>query len=95
MSNIDLTPVLQALIGLLATIITVKVIPWIKSKTTEQQQILLFSTIQILVNAAEQMYGAGKGPEKMAYVKAELERRGFTVDVATIEAAVRDMTHPN
>ncbi len=92
MSNIDLTPVLQALIGLLATIITVKVIPWIKSKTTEQQQILLFSTIQILVNAAEQMYGAGKGPEKMAYVKTELEKRGFTVDTAAIESAVRDMT---
>jgi hypothetical protein len=28
----------------------------------------------------------------MAYVKTELEKRGFTVDTAAIESAVRDMT---
>lgn len=92
MSNIDLTPIIQALIGLLATIITIKVIPWIKSKTTTQQQIMLEATVSILVNAAEQLYGAGKGPEKLDYVKTELEKRGFTVDTAAIESAVRDMT---
>lgn len=91
--NIDLTPILQALIALLATIITVKVIPWIKSKTTTQQQILLKATVDILVSAAEQLFGAGKGPEKLAYVEAELERRGFVVDAAAIEAAVREATH--
>jgi hypothetical protein len=92
MYNIDLTPIIQALIGLLATIITIKVIPWIKSKTTTQQQIMLEATVSILVNAAEQLYGAGKGPEKLDYVKTELEKRGFTVDTAAIESAVRDMT---
>lgn len=92
MEHIDLTPILQAIIALLATIITVKVIPWIKSKTTTQQQILLEATVDILVRAAEQIYGAGTGPEKMQYVKDELELRGFTVDVAAIEAAVRELT---
>lgn len=92
MYNIDLTPILQALIALLASIITFKLIPWIKSKTTTQQQILLNATVGILVAAAEQLYGAGHGAEKLAYVKNELELRGFTVDTAAIEAAVRELT---
>ena len=93
MEHIDLTPILQALIALLASIITFKLIPWIKSKTTTQQQILMRATVEILVNAAEQLFGAGKGPEKLAYVEAELKKRGFTVDAAAIEAAVREHTH--
>lgn len=90
--TIDLTPILQALIGLLAALITAKVIPWIKSKTTTQQQILLQATVDILVSAAEQLYGAGHGPEKLQYVKNELELRGFNIDTAAIEAAVRELT---
>lgn len=93
MQNIDLTQLLQAVIALAAAIITGMLIPWIKAHTTNQQQILLQATVEILVSAAEQMYGASKGPEKLEYVKAELEKRGFTVDVATIESAVRAYTH--
>lgn len=92
MNHIDLTPILQALIGLLAALITAKIIPWIKARTTTQQQILLQATVDILVSAAEQLYGAGHGPEKLQYVKDELELRGFTVDTAAIEAAVRELT---
>lgn len=94
MNHIDLTSIVQAFIALLAALITAKVIPWIKSKTTTQQQILLNATVGILVAAAEQLYGAGKGPEKLAYVEAELNKRGFKLDTAAIEAAVRELTNP-
>ena len=40
--------------------------------------------------AAEQLYGAGKGAEKLDYVISELEKRGFTADRAAIEAAVAE-----
>ena len=93
MQNIDLTPLFQAVIALAAAIITGMLIPWIRARTTNQQQILLRATIEILVGAAEQLYGASRGTEKLEYVKAELEKRGFTVDVAAIEAAVREGTH--
>lgn len=93
MPNIDLTPLLQAIISLIAVIITIKVIPWIKTHTTAQQQILLNATVQILVSAAEQLYGAGEGPKKLAYVEAELAKRGLKLDTAAIEAAVREYTH--
>ena len=49
------------------------------------------STIRILVYAAEQVYGAGKGSSKYQYVQNELEERGLRVDAAAIEAAVREM----
>lgn len=89
---IDLTPVFQAIISLAVALVTYKLIPWIKARTDEKQQNLLQATVKILVFAAEQMYGAGKGEEKLDYVIKELEKRGFTADRAAIEAAVRQLT---
>nr|DAE27133.1 MAG TPA: holin [virus sp. ctnRj46] len=37
MNSIDITPVIQAIIVLISTVITVFVIPWIKSKYTQAQ----------------------------------------------------------
>lgn len=87
---IDLTPILQAVLALLAALVTYKLIPWIKAKTTQEQQNLLLSITSVLVFAAEQLYGAGRGEEKLDYVVRELEARGFTADRAAIEAVVRD-----
>lgn len=86
--SIDLTPIIQAIIGLLAALITWKVIPWIQSKTTAQQKRNLSSIVRTLVFAAEQLYGANKGDEKLDYVIARLEEYGFKADRAEIEAAV-------
>ncbi len=87
---IDLTPIFEAILALLATLVTYKLIPWIKARTTAEQQSLLAATVKTLVYAAEQLYGAGKGAEKLDYVIAELEKRGFTADRAAIEAAVKE-----
>lgn len=87
---IDLTPILQAIFALMAALITYKLIPWIKAKTTQEQQNLLLSVTSVLVFAAEQIYGAGRGKEKLDYVIGELEERGFTADRAAIEAVIRD-----
>lgn len=46
---------------LLASWITLRLIPWLKSKTTRQQQEYLLATTRVLVYAAEQLYGAGNG----------------------------------
>ena len=89
--TIDLTPVLQAVIGLLAALITYRLVPWIKARTTNEQQALMQATIRTLVFAAEQIYGAGGGAEKLKYVHDELEARGFDIDLAAIEAAVLEL----
>ena len=89
---IDLTDIIQAVIALIVALITYKVIPWIKAKTTESQQAILMATVRTLVYAAEQLYGAGTGKEKWQYVTRKLTEKGFDVDVDAIEAAVKEIT---
>ena len=76
---------------MLASWITLCVIPWLKARTDKQQQDYLLSTVRILVYAAEQLYGSGNGEQKLRYVEQELGARGLKVDTAAIEAAVREM----
>ena len=90
--NIDLTPIFQALIALFAAIITVKVIPWVQARTTAQQQALLSAAVKVAVYAAEQIYGTGAGKQKLLYVKGQLAKKGYHVDIDEIEAAVRELT---
>ena len=88
--NIDLTPVVQALIALLAALITYRLIPWIKAKTTNEQQAQLRAAVKVAVFAAEQLFGAGRGAEKMDYALNWLRAQGFEIDSREIEAAVSE-----
>ena len=64
MSTIDLTPVFQAIIALLAALVTYRLIPWIQSKTNKNQQEALITAARIAVLAAEQVFGSGRGKER-------------------------------
>ena len=90
--SIDLTPIFQALIGFLAALVTYKFVPWIQARTTAQQQEMLRAAVSVAVYAAEQLYGAGKGKEKLTYVIGQLAKKGYHVDKDEIEAAVRELT---
>ena len=90
--GIDLTPLFQALIAFLAALVTYKLVPWIQARTTAQQQELLRAAVSVVVFAAEQLFGAGNGKEKMMYVKGRLAEKGFKIDIDEIESAVREMT---
>ncbi|MBE5807098.1 MAG: holin [Clostridiales bacterium] len=88
MTNIDLTPILQAVIGLIAALIAYRLIPWIKARTTTEQQAQYMAAVRVAVFAAEQIFGAGKGAEKMDYAINYLREKGFDVDSREIEATV-------
>lgn len=88
MQTINLTPILQAVIALLAALITYRLIPWIKSKTTTEQQVQLRAAVRVAVFAAEQIYGAGNGAEKMDYALKWLREQGYEIDSREVEAAV-------
>ena len=90
MPNINLTPIIQALLALLAALITYRLIPWIKERTTEAQQGNIRAAVKVLVFAAEQLYGAGTGAEKLKYVRDRLREQGYDVDTDEIEAAVAE-----
>lgn len=67
--TIDLTSIANAVIALIAAIITAFVIPWIRSKTTAAQFEKIKMWVTVAVEAAEQLYtGSGRGAEKKAYV---------------------------
>ena len=85
---IDLTPIINAIITLIAAIIAHKVIPWIKARTTNEQQAMMRATVKTLVFAAEQIYGAGNGEHKLEYVCEMLREKGYNADRVEIEAAV-------
>lgn len=86
--KIDLTALIQAIIALIAALIAGYVIPWVKSKTTANQQNTLIRVIQLAVGAAEQLYGSKTGQEKKKYVLEYLQSKGFDVDDTFIEGIV-------
>ena len=91
----DITPILQAAIALLATVITFAVVPYIKSRTTATQQAQINGWVKIAVAAVEQIHKDYKGAEKKKWVLDWLHQHGIVVDEnqidAMIEAAVYEL----
>lgn len=90
----DATPIVEAVFALIAVIVTALVIPYIKSKTTAQQQAEINAWVKIAVSAAEQIFsGSGRGTEKKAYVLNWLKQRGITVDEAKLDAMIESAVY--
>ena len=90
----NITPIIEAALLMLAAIFTTVVIPYIKSKTTAQQQTEINAWVKIAVSAAEQIFnGSGRGAEKKAYVLEWLKQRGITVDEAKLDAMIESAVY--
>lgn len=92
---IDFTPLFEALIGLLAAVVTVYLIPWLHSKYDAEQLAKARTVVEIAVYAAEKAYGAGRGEEKLAYAEQILASHGVRLDAkklaAMIDAEIKKM----
>lgn len=85
----DLTPIIEAVAALTGVVITCILVPFIRSKTTAEQQKEINAWVKIAVAAAEQIFkGSGRGEEKKQYVIAWLKERGFTEDEAELDALI-------
>lgn len=85
----DITPIIEAILGLLAAIITAIIVPYIKSRTTAEQQAQIDAWVKIGVTAAEQVFtGEGRGDEKKAYVIDFLKKHGYILDDERIDALI-------
>ena len=84
----DFTPLVEALIALAATAITAFVIPWLRERYGNEKLTKAMAWVEIGVDAAEKLYGAGKGDEKLAYVEEFLASKNIKLDMATITAMV-------
>ena len=85
----DITPIVQAVLTLIGVIITAVIVPWIKSKTNEQQQEEIKQWVKIAVAAAEQIFvGQGRGEEKKQWVLEFLSKYNLKVDLDAIDALI-------
>ena len=95
MTNIDITPIIETVIGLIITIVSVIVIPkfkvWISNNLSEKQIEIAKVVISSCVQAAEQIYansekaGSSKKKYVMEYAKKKLAEIGLTIDEKEIE----------
>lgn len=84
----DLTPIFNAVIALLAALVTAFVIPWLKRKTNAQDREDLLRWAEIAVAAVEQLWGSGYGEEKKKAVMDFLREKGFTFTESEIDSAI-------
>lgn len=85
---IDFTPLVEALITLAVTAITVFLVPWLRERYGTEKLAKAQGWVQVAVLAAEKLYGAGKGDEKLAYVENYLEEHNIILDMDTLRVLV-------
>ena len=88
----NITQILLGVIILLGGVFAVFIRPYIQAHVTGEQLSLLFGIAKTVVFAAEQIFGAKMGPDKLAYAlnlaKRLLASKGITFDEDTIRAAI-------
>lgn len=90
-STIYLTGLMNAAIAVLGALVTYRLLPWIRARTTQNQQEGLTACARTLVYAAEQLYRTGVVQDRLKYVEDGLRKQGYTVDRDAIEAAVTQL----
>lgn len=92
-TSIDITPIIEAVITLIAAVITVFIIPWIKSKVSASKWNNLCSYAETFVKCAEMTFkGTGLGKDKKKWVTEKLTKlaneQGLKFSPEAIEAAI-------
>lgn len=83
---VDLTQIVVAILTLVFSLVSAFLIPYIKTKTTEEQFNTIKLWVKVAVQAAEMLYvGSGRGEEKKAYVVEFLNSKGFTLNTEEID----------
>lgn len=85
---IDITPVVNALIMLIAAIVTTFVIPLLKKNSSAQDLNEMLKWIDIAVMAAQQMYYMEDGARRKQYVMNFLAEKGYDVNSQAVDAAI-------
>lgn len=76
----NLTPIITAVILLISALLSVYLVPLIRSKTSDVQRREIEAWVRIAVMAAEQLYNSEQGQEKKNYVLNFLTDHGYEVD---------------
>ena len=85
---LDLTPLVEAIIALAATAITIFLIPWLRERYGNETLKKARGWVQIAVYAAEKLYGAGNGDKKLAHAEQVLAQHKIKLDTLTLKTMV-------
>ncbi|HBJ19138.1 MAG TPA: hypothetical protein DDY70_05315 [Clostridiales bacterium] len=94
MDKMDITPILELIIKLVFTLVTLFLIPKIKdflaAKVSESDQKKIIRWVELAVLAAEEAERSGliDKKAKYQYAKSFLEARGVTFDADTMQALI-------
>lgn len=95
--SIDMTQVFLGILGLVTVIITSVIVPWVKSKTTTQQQNMIRTWATVAVYAAQQLFVNSDEKKEYAlqYVSDMLKKYNIELtanEISTyIEGALKDI----
>lgn len=84
----DLTPSINAVIALLAAVITVFIVPWIKRNTSQKDRETMLAWVEIAVAAAQQLYHELDGTKRKEYVLEFLATKGYSMDDTALDNAI-------
>ncbi len=92
MKSIDLTAIIQAILTLMSTVITIYILPKVKTylaaKLSAEQRENLKQWVKVAVAAAEQRYGSKTGSKKKDYVVSFLLSKGIVFDIDEVTALI-------
>lgn len=84
----DITLILNALMTLFAALITVFLVPCLKTKLTAQQRKELLELAKIAVEAAQQIYGQYDGKFRKAQAMDFLNTCGYDMSMPIVDQAI-------
>lgn len=88
--NINITPIVEAVILLLSTIITIVIIPLIRRKVSSEKLAEIEKWVRIAVGAADQLLKGvdPDGSKRKAYVLDFLASLGLTIEPDRLDAMI-------
>lgn len=93
--QVDLTQLILAIIGIMASVVSVYLIPLIKAKLGANKWDQFMKIVSVAVDAAEQLGLTDVVISKLEYamqqVKLTMQKQGLTYDDATIRAAIESL----
>lgn len=91
----DITEIISGVVTIITALITVFLIPYLKTKLDEAKRKRIKEYVDVAVKAAEQLFpsidGEKMGKEKLNYVANLLETKGITFDVNNVTDSIRAM----
>lgn len=87
---IDLTQVVCAVVALGFTVITIKIVPYIKKKCSNEDLAMISKWVKFAVNAAEQMANSGQieKNDKFQWVCDFITSKGYTLDIDQVKVLI-------